>query len=86
MTTITARVPTSPAVQNTARVATQGETAEIPASLGADSWGGTWGATWGFTWYEANEAIPAVPTSPAVDVTARVAGPPAGAITKRISL
>jgi len=85
-TTITGRISSAPAADNTKRVATVGAGANTPASYGADSWGGSWGGSWGRTWFGFNVAVSGTAASPAVDVTSRIGETPAADNTPRVSL
>lgn len=70
--TNTQRVSPLPAVDVTVRVPTTGGQPATSSSFGGDPWGGTWGNTWGMTWRLVSTGQPAIPESPAIDVTARV--------------
>lgn len=85
-TTLTSRIGSAPTADNTRRVATTGEVAAVPASLGGDTWGNTWHGAWGRTWLSVTPAVPAVAASPAPDNTARIGSSPSANNTKRVSL
>jgi hypothetical protein len=86
MTTITPRIPAAPLANNTRRVATIGAQDAVSGGAGGDRWGGTWGGTWGFGWHAFAEGSPAVPASPAIDVTPRIGSAPTANNTKRVTL
>jgi hypothetical protein len=82
MTTITPRIPAAPLANNTRRVATVGAQGAVSGGVGGDRWGGTWG----FGWHAFAEGSPAVPASPAIDVTPRIGSAPSANTTKRVTL
>ena len=92
MTIITKRISAVASGGQTKRVASSGSTAASASSIGTDTWGRTWGgamtslSSWGRTWFYGTEASGTTPASPAVSVTARVSGVPAGGHTKRVTL
>lgn len=86
MTTLTPRISGAPAANSTPRVVTTGARGAVSASMGSDRWRGTWRGTWGGTWHAFTEGTPAIPQSPALDVTPRIFGAPTANNTKRVTL